>query len=347
MSFSGLLKKICHVADREIDYLFFRRFVSWREVHRHHRKRYSNDAPRAVNTKRTVVFMADGFRRSSGLADRLRGIVSLFGYCTDHGLDFRIYFTHPFLLSRYMIPADYDWRFSADQMCWNSADARAFHLVTVNNDNRSREIRYQRRRLSKCLSNEKIMQAHVYTAFDCEDERFDVLFKRLFRPAPKVQAIVDEIKQRLGDDYISVSARFMELLGDFVEPKQARVPLDATAQRRLMDACIEAISRLRSADVKVLLTSDSMKFLRYASERLDFVEYIEGDVCHISVDNPDRDAADLKTFADFFAIAGAAESYLLLGPGMYPSNFSKRAAQADGHKFRTVRVSVAPDEVVN
>lgn len=346
MSFSGLLKKLLHVADREVDYLFFRRFVSWREVHRHHRKRYGKDAPRARNTTRTVVFMADGFRRSSGLADRLRGIVSLFGYCLDHGLDFRIYFTHPFLLSRYMVPAEYDWRITADQMCWNSTDARAFHLVTVNNDNRTREIRYQRRRLKRCLGDEKLRQAHVYTAFDCEDERFDILFKRLFRPAPKVETMVDEVKHRLGDDYISVSARFMELLGDFVEPKQARVPLDAAAQTRLMEACADAISRLRKTGGKVLLTSDSVKFLRYASGRLDFVDFIEGDVCHISVDNPDRDAADLKTFADFFAIAGAAESYLLLGPGMYPSNFSKRAAQADGHKFEVVPVSVDTYDVV-
>lgn len=339
------LNSIIHVVDREVDYLFFRRFVSWREVYRHHRKRYSKEAPRAYNATPMVVFMADGFRRSSGLADRLRGIVSLFGYCVEHGLDFRIYFSHPFPLSRYMLPGDYDWRITADQLCWNSMDARAFHLVTVNNDNRSREISYQRRRLSKCLSGKNLRQAHVYTAFDCEDERFDILFKRLFRPSPQVRDVVDEVQRRLGDGYISVSARFMELLGDFVEPKQARVPLDATEQERLMAACVDAILRLRRSHRRVLLTSDSLRFLHYASERLDFVEYIDGDICHISVDNPRRDAADLKTFADFFAIAGAVESYLLLGPGMYPSNFSKRAAQADGHMFRIIPVTLASDDV--
>ncbi len=45
----------------------------------------------------------------------------------------------------------------------------------------------------------------------------------------------------------------------------------------------------------------------------------------------------MKTFEDFFAIARASRSYLLVGPGMYRSNFSsKRAAQAGGHSFSEI-----------
>lgn len=331
-------EKIIRFLDREIDYLFFRRFVSWREVYRHHRCRYSKSAPRARNERPMVVFMADGFRRVSGLADRLRGIVSLYGFCLDHDMDFRINFTHPFDLRKYLEPVDHDWRISADEMCWNSRDARAFHLVTVNNDNRAREVRYQRRRLKQCLGRRNLRQAHVYTAFDCENERFYSLFNRLLRPTPPLYAAVDEVKRRLGPDYISVSARFMELLGDFVEPKQARIPLGEAEATELMDRCIEAIRRVRKPGCRVLLTSDSNRFLRYAASKLDFAESIAGDVCHISVETANRDGADFKTFADFFAIAGAAESYLLLGPGMYPSNFSRCAARSAARPLTIIHV---------
>lgn len=332
------MSRLLKILDREIDYLFFRRFVSWREVARHHRQRYSPDAPRAVNKGRMVVFMADGFRRVSGLADRLRGIVSLYGYCLDNGLDFRINFTHPFDLQRYMQPVGHDWRISADELCWNSRDARAFHLVTVNNDNRRREVRYQRRRLARCLGKKHFRQYHVYTAFDCEDELFAMLFRQLFQPAPAVRKAVDEVQSRLGGGYISVSTRFMELLGDFIEPKQARQTLSPEMQCRLMDKCVAAIAELRPPGARVLLTSDSNKFLSYASSKLPYVESIDGDICHISVESDNREQADLKTFADFFAIAEAETSYLLLGPEMYNSNFSRRAAQSSGRDLVVVTV---------
>lgn len=333
-----LFSQLRRVIDREVDYLFFRRFVSWREVHRHHRCRYSAEAPRAAEGRPIVVFMADGFRRVSGLADRLRGIVALYGFCLDHDLDFRINFTHPFRLDKYMLPAGHDWRIRHDEICWNSADARAYWLVTVNNDNRRREVRYQRKRLRWCLLRPGLRQAHVYTAFDCEDERFARLFGRLFRPAPEVEAVVTDVRSRLGSGYISVSARFMELLGDFVEPKQARMPLSESDQLALMERCVEAIDKVRQPGQRVLLTSDSNKFLGYASSRLDYVESIRGDVVHISVEADNREAADLKTFADFFAIAGAESSYLLLGPGMYNSNFSRRAAQSAGRPLTILHI---------
>lgn len=332
------MSKLTEFLDREIDYLFFRRFVSWREVFRHHRKRYDRTAPRAANQRKMVVFMADGFRRASGLADRLRGIVSLYGYCLDHDLDFRINFTHPFPLQKYMRPADVDWLIAPEEMCWNSRDARTFHLVTVNNHNRRREVAYQRRRLQKCLGKRRLRQAHVYTAFDCEDERFEYLFNRLFRPAPEVQAIVKNIQQRLGENYISVSARFMELLGDFTEPKQARHPLGEQEQLILMEQCVNAIIKLHKPEQRILLTSDSNKFLHFAASRLDFIDVIEGEVCHISVDSDNRDSADLKTFADFFAIAGASESYLLLRGDMYNSNFSRRSAQSAGRELKIIHL---------
>lgn len=322
-----MLTRLKKFVTREIGYLFFRRYVSWREVKRHYSKRYSPSAPRAGNTRKMVVFMADGFKRMSGWADRLRGMVALYGYCCDHDIDFRIHFTDPFLLQKYLQPASYNWCIRPEELCWNSDDSRAFHWLTVNNHNRQREVRYQQRIIDKGLRKD-FRQAHVYTAFDCEDERFAKLFNELFRPTQ----IVEDALKNLPQDYISVSARFMELLGDFVEPKQARCPLPEAEQIALMDKCIAAIKKVHDGK-PVLLTSDSVKFLHYVTERLDFVHIIDGDVCHISVHSDCRDAADLKTFADFYGIARAEKSYLLLGPGMYNSNFSRRAAQSAPHSF--------------
>lgn len=69
------------------------------------------------------------------------------------------------------------------------------------------------------------------------------------------------------------------------------------------------------------------------------MKIIPGSISHIDVhSSPDNSEADLKTFVDFFAIARAAESVLLVGPGMYRSNFSRRASEAGGHPFRIIEL---------
>lgn len=331
----NLFKKLLRRLDTEFNYAFFRRYRYARTVRRHLAKRYTADAPPARNERKMVVYMADGIRRHGGIADRLRGMVTLYEYCRDNGLDFRINFTSPFNLERYLVPNAYDWRLRRGELSMNSATSRPFYMDT-RDDTGPREDRFQRKIMRHYFSR-TFKQAHVYTIFYCGEHRFAELFGELFRPAEAVAREVEKAKAALGEGYISVSTRFLELLGDFKEPRRERETLPEPEQEALIAKCIAQIERLHQQHgVNILVTSDSGKFLERARE-LPYCHVIDGEVAHIDVAGDNRDAADLKTFVDFFAIAGASRSFLLVSGGMYRSNFSKRAAQATGHEFTILR----------
>lgn len=72
------MKRIFERIAREFNYMGFRKWRFRRVVKRHLLQDYSPEAPKASNPEKTVIYMSDGKRRHGGLADRLRGIVSLF-----------------------------------------------------------------------------------------------------------------------------------------------------------------------------------------------------------------------------------------------------------------------------
>ena len=89
--------------------------------------------------------------------------------------------------------------------------------------------------------------------------------------------------------------------------------------------------------MKMLLTSDSTRFLKYAAERLDFVYYIPGDVVHIDYQDATSDDINMKLFVDMLMISRAERAFLLQTDGMYNSGFPRRAAQITGIPFSHLR----------
>ena len=57
-----------------------------------------------------VVAVFDGKRRAMGLADRLKGIVSLYAYCKAENKIFKCDFTHPFDLTLFLVQNSYNWK---------------------------------------------------------------------------------------------------------------------------------------------------------------------------------------------------------------------------------------------
>jgi hypothetical protein len=88
---------------------------------------------------------------------------------------------------------------------------------------------------------------------------------------------------------------------------------------------------------KVLLTSDSTRFLKYAAERLDYVYYIPGDVVHIDYQDKTSDDINIKLFVDMLMISRSEQVFLLQANGMYNSGFPRRAAQITGVPFHHIR----------
>lgn len=74
------------------------------------------------NKRSTVIYMANGYTWHGGLADRLKGIVSLYAWCSDHSKPFKINFCHPFRLHNYLIPNEYDWQIADEDISYNPCE---------------------------------------------------------------------------------------------------------------------------------------------------------------------------------------------------------------------------------
>ena len=318
--------RLKHRIKSEVNYLFFRRYRYWRVVFRHLRRYYTPDAPLSTCRDRMIVYMADGKYPHGGFADRLRSILTDYRYCRDHGVRFAINFTFPFRLEEYLEPAAYDWRLQPGELTFNSHEATPVFVDTMP-DETEREMRFRRRITERALSRKKL-QIHTYGAMYWDDSDFASLFAELFRPVPAIQSDIERHIAAIGGRFVSVSTRFMELLGDFAEPKGGTV-LDKSGQRALIDRChslVETVRRRHPEVERVLVTSDSARFLE-ACASLPYVYVIPGTIAHSDTAN----ASDhTKTFVDFLMISHAEKAYQIMGGGMYGGNFSLRAAQISG-----------------
>lgn len=315
-----------------------RKFVygyQWKRVVRKHlMKYYSADAATSTIQGRCVICMADGRRLHGGLADRLRSYVTYYAWCKHNGVRFAINFTSPFRLEDYLEPNLYDWRLKPGELTYNSREAHPLYFQT-SGPLTDFEKREQYKLADKYLKDPSYKQYHLYSNY-CfgDDADFRSNFNELFRPVARVSAIIDDCKKSLGAGYISVSTRFMELLGDFKEPKQKQ-SLDDEGRARLIRKCKDELERLHSQypDVMILVTSDSYRFLEACCD-LPYVYIPEGKIEHIDVKGCEADHT--KTFVDFFLIAGAQRVFQIKLDAMYGGNFSLRAAAVGGRPFQRI-----------
>lgn len=282
-----------------------------------------------------VISIFCGNTSHGGLVDRLRGAVSVYLICKETGRSFKIHFVHPFPLTDYLVPAAYDWTIRPDEVSFRKADTVTIISDTATNTQweRRRQERFIRRRIA-----DTSRQAHVYTnAAFCYDRGFGQLFNELFRPAPRLQDHIDSIKSQIGGRYISVSARFLNLMGDFNEENYSE-PLPPDEREALMAGCLGKIEELhrRYADRRILVCSDSTGFLARASA-FEYTFVIPGTVSHIDNDSPHDYEYYEKTFLDFFTIAGAERVFLLKERRMMNSGFPYAAALANGREYEVIR----------
>ncbi len=156
-------------------------------------------------------------------------------------------------------------------------------------------------------------QFHCYSSFFFAEDRFGELFSELFRPAPALEQRLSETSRMLGGDYISISARFLELLGDFDEPRRERIPLHSGERDRLMADCIN--KNQRSTEHARKPGHESSGHIRQSPVPFSCflgepgILTIPGKIAHIDRKESDCES-QMKTFEDFFAIAHTCEPIL-------------------------------------
>ena len=274
-----------------------------------------------------LICMFDGKMPHGGLADRLQGMVSIFMYAKGHGMDFRIYHTYPFPLSSFLSPNLYDWQIDERDICYNRSISKPVWVTFSDN---YFEKTFCLRYLRKQLKEHK--QYHIYPALKIADRCFSGLYNELFKPSVHLEQELAKTLNAIGGKYITMSFRFVELLGDFKDC--LHTTLSSKGCEELINRCLAAIpvvAKVATPHKKIVVTSDSVTFLRRATN-LHNVFIIPGSIGHI--DYQEDEKVHLKTFLDFYVIAHAEEVYMMRTKIMYRSGYAKCAAMVYGKPFK-------------
>lgn len=286
-----------------------------------------------ANVKPYIIYMADGKLPHGGLADRIKGMVSLYMYCKRRDQPFKIFFAHPFPLKDYLETNHYDWTVSPDELSYNRKQAKAVIVKYSYLDGTGHEY------VDACL--DKLAgkrQLHVYTNAATVDETFCDAFHELFKPSVALQAEIDANLTELGDDFVSITYRFQQLLGDFQEG--GYTVLGESDRNVLINHCLNFIDEVRQQNPivkRVLLTSDSRMFLDIAASKFCYVYTIPGKVYHIDHTSQAGTLPYLKSFVDLFVLSHAQTLYNYSEGLMYRSSgFASLAAVIGGKKYKNV-----------
>ena len=321
-----LLGKVCDKINREYKCLVEILFKQSRELHCESlkliQKYYSPTAKRATNEDKIVICMVDGKMRHGGLSDRLRGMISVYKLCEKFKLDFKIYHVSPFLLENYLVPNKIDWSINENDISFNVQDSLPVFCGSVGG---FLTPAFQTYYLSKMLKT-KYKQIHIYTnAYITDKKEFSFLFHKLFICSDSLQKVIDQQLTSIGGKYISVSLRFVQLLGDFND--WAAQTLNDTEKEKLIVKCITQIEKMHNSlqNYKLLIATDSITFINRILDK-DYVYVTPGNPVHIDYNENNSFEIHLKTFLDFFLIANATKIYLLRNGKMYKSGFPKSAS---------------------
>lgn len=315
---------------------YITRFKQYKKLEKGLAPFYYDDGESEQRYNPFVVNIYDGKIIAGGLADRLRGILSTYYICKQVGKEFKLHFVYPFKLDNYLTPNLIDWRCSEEELCYNENYTSVLILDTT------QDSPYQKRKQEKWLYKQICRatgQCHVYTnALFSYDYDYKQLFFELFKPSDSLQQTLDHYGSLLGDSYISISCRFLNLLGDFNETYGIKKPLTETEKKELIDKVIKEVEKLhaRYPTQTILCNSDSVLFLKEA-DKLDYTYVVPGEITHIDgINSRDDYKMYEKTFVDFFLIANASHICLLKTGNMHHSGFPFAASKLYGRPFETI-----------
>lgn len=287
----------------------------------------------STSKKPMLISTIDGKRKTQGLTDRFKGIVSVYALAKATNTLFRIDFTHPFHLNEFLIPNTYDWLPQENELSESISDIRI-------------------RILRKQLSIKKLLrlypfkkQVRVYANGDYLDEINTVfhqnyiwgeLFNELFKPTQRMEEQITFHTQKIGGKFIACIFRFQSLLGDFIEYNYK--PLSKEKQEQLIEKNRNALLQLTEKNnCPVLVTSDSSTFISKI-QNMNNVYTIPGRVVHLDCVYDEETDVYMKSFIDFLMISKAEKVYSIGTKMMYQTNFPRYAAKIRNVPFERILI---------
>ena len=277
--------------------------------------------------KKIVIFFIDGKTIHGGLSDRLRGLFSTYYYCLKEGIDFKVFWTYPFNLQDYLEPNKVNWLIEGKAISHNKNEVafRFFNSYSLMNNNETSFLK---------IMNTKKHEIHVYSNITLHEEMYHIFFNDLFKPSKMLSDALQYNTDKIGGKYISVSFRFIGILGDFKDT-YFKKELGAE-EKEYISKCLDVICRLKTKHPnvpKILVTSDSRVFLEKASS-LAYVYIIPGTVVHMDGVNKNMEQNDLKVFLDMLMISKAECCYSYSYGKMFKgTKFAKISALIGNRRF--------------
>ena len=268
---------------------------------------------------RVIVKMTEK-TTGSGLADRLRTMLTAYVLAAESSREFYIYHDCGFKLEEYLRSNQVKWEIPVSDISNGLNKVYSIFLLRQYED------------LSKCQR-----ECHVFQS--CTDIDTDFLppelsekytnhkvFHQLFKFTPKVRnaarnAMREQSLRKNG--YVAAHIRFL----NFFEPVEKGGCVTSTEEERMqmvqnVHATLEKIHL--ETKKKILLFSDSNTMLK--SRLPDYVKVLSGSVGHIVRHNGDGDVA-LKAFVDLLVMSQARAVYSIIGENIYEATVSKYGGQ--------------------
>lgn len=284
-----------------------------------------------------VIFCLDGRTSTVGLADRLKGMISCYAYAKAINVPYRIEHIVPFDLADFWVPNNYDWRLKTGEKSYNLLYANPVSLLLFRYPRIFGQIPIIRRRKYQYFTSMRLFrinkkrQHHLYSnnlSYIGEINKryhknytFGELFQELFKPSSLLEKKINEQGIKKGE-YISVSFRFMQLLGDFKDVWGDILSVEDRID--LINRSVSIVQSLYQREQKsILVTSDSHVFIDAVST-LNYVYIIPGKIGHIGWSGGNEIYE--KTFLDFYMISQASHVYMAHSGKMWKSAFAKTAA---------------------
>lgn len=277
-----------------------------------------------------IVAVIDGSTFHGGLTDRWKGIVSLYAFSKATGREFKIHYVYPFDLADFQVPSSYNWIITSRQFSQNIFSVKMFRLTGETT-------------ISMLQNLPEDKQIHIYFNRDCIDlinktyhtqYSWGTLFHELFKPSPLLQQAINDHLDNTKEDYIAVAFRMQNLLGDY--PEYAYQPTDEQRQKEIIDSCLHCIELLHQKHkTRILVTSDSNLMTENAT-KMPYVWTNSGKAVHVDTVSSAPEEYYLKSFVDFYLLAGAQKVYAAATPEMYNSDFPKYAALTGNIPFERI-----------
>lgn len=301
-----------------------------------YKKRHSERQNNDCNSSKMVVFVVTAETTfNMGLADRLRGVTSVYNVCKNLGVPFRLHFKVPNLID-YLEPNQYDWRVDEAEICYDIKEVYPCTLLTFHSNLNDKLQSFAQRKIMEHYIKKHYRQIHIHTNMVASENEYGALFKELFKPTPLLQKQIDNHLRAIGGkgSYFAMVFRFRQLLGDLKEggkilPKDER---ESYIQQALK--CVEREHDNHPKE-KILVTSDSKTFIQHVGQ-FPYVYTLPGEVVHMGFTTNADKMTYLKSFLDYYMLSYARLVILVRDKQMYHSGFALRAAKLNDAVYKEV-----------